>query len=252
MVAKLNLEESIYSDLIETKKAMIEAATENTSQIDYLNHSNFHLIKFYTEEDCLYFGYYKGTRKNGKKKKVLFFESDEFVENDNLMIEIGGAISFVIHNNDIYIIQPRHFEFAFKYSDHITQQRDKNVNKLIELPFFLDDEVKEKFKQKSSNHLFSRGIASMSDDTFNDIEMHYNDRCIELKVISDKIKADPEIEVKFKKEKGILIDLIELIDFENDNQIILKEESDVKPLLHLFQDKIVETYLTKQIKAMIG
>lgn len=61
-------------------------------------------------------------QKKWEKIKHLIFEGDKFVENTHTMIDLGGPISFIIHKKNVYIIQPRNFEFAFKYSDHITKK----------------------------------------------------------------------------------------------------------------------------------
>ena len=250
-IAKLDLSDDTKTELKATKEKMIEATTETDANNDNLKYSNFNLIKFSTKEDQVYFGYYKGTRKSGKKiKHLIIFEDNEFVENTHTMIDLGGAISFIIHNDTVYIIQPRNFEFAFKYSDHITKMRTESINELIKLPFFPDEEAKEIFRRKASNNLYSRGLANMDRSIFSEITNNYNNRCKELKIIHDNISSNPSAKEKLQKEKGILIDLIQFINFDNDNSLIINENSDIKPLLHLFQDKIVETYLTKKIKSM--
>ncbi|EGO2624552.1 DUF4868 domain-containing protein, partial [Enterococcus faecalis] len=152
-IAKLDLSVDTMTELNLTKEKMIESTINKDKNADELKNSNFNLIKFSIKEDYVYFGYYKGTKKNGKKIKHLIFEGDKFVENTHTMIDLGGPISFIIHKKNVYIIQPRNFEFAFKYSDHITKKRTENINKLIELPFFPDEETKEIFRKKASNHL---------------------------------------------------------------------------------------------------
>ncbi|EGO8295665.1 DUF4868 domain-containing protein, partial [Enterococcus faecalis] len=144
-IAKLDLSVDTMTELNLTKEKMIESTINKDKNADELKNSNFNLIKFSIKEDYVYFGYYKGTKKNGKKIKHLIFEGDKFVENTHTMIDLGGPISFIIHKKNVYIIQPRNFEFAFKYSDHITKKRTENINKLIELPFFPDEETKEIF-----------------------------------------------------------------------------------------------------------
>ncbi|EGO5065367.1 DUF4868 domain-containing protein [Enterococcus faecalis] len=249
-IAKLDLSVDTMTELNLTKEKMIESIINKDKNADELNNSKFNLIKFSIKEDQVYFGYYKGTKKSGKKIKHLIFEGDKFVKNTHTMIDLGGPISFIIHNKNVYIIQPRNFEFAFKYSDHITKKRTENINKLIELPFFPDEETKEIFRKKASNHLYSRGLANMNESIFNEITNYYNERCEELKIIYDNISSNDSIKDELQKEKGILIDLIPFIDFDNNNSLIINENSDIKPLLHLFQDKIVETYLTRKIKSM--
>lgn len=249
-IAKLDLSVDTMTELNLTKEKMIESTINKDKNADKLKNSNFNLIKFSIKEDYVYFGYYKGTKKNGKKIKRLIFEGDKFVENTHTMIDLGGPISFIIHKKNVYIIQPRNFEFAFKYSDHITKKRTENINKLIELPFFPDEETKEIFRKKASNHLYSRGLANMNESIFNEITNYYNERCKELKIIYDNISSNDAVKDELQKEKGILIDLIPFIDFDNNNSLIINENSDIKPLLHLFQDKIVETYLTRKIKSM--
>lgn len=246
-IAKLDLSLSKYDSLKQVKNKMFEAMVNKSKDTNSLLRSSFHLVKFYFEEECVYFGYYKGIRKSGKKKKTAIFEHEQFIENEHIMIDLGGAISFIIYDETIYIIQPRNFEFAFKYSDHITKMRNENIENLIKLPMFPDEESKELFRVKASNHLFSRSLANMGNVTFGEIEQYYYDRCNELKELYDEIKTSPDKKQDIIKEKGILVDLLDSIDFENHNMLKIDEESDIKPLLHLFQDKIVEKYLTRKI-----
>lgn len=251
-IAELDLSLINYESVQKSKKEMINATTNNDKEVDQLKKSNFCLVKFYTSDDCVYFGYYRGIKKSGSRKKVAIFEKNEFTENEHTMIELGGSISFLIHKETVYIIQPRNFEFAFKYSDHITKMRNENIDNLVKLSIFPDEESKEIFRNKASNHLYSRSLANMDNVTFQEIEKYYNDRCLELKGISDKIEANPDIKENLVKQKGILIDLIDYIDFEHGNMLKITEKSDIKPLLHLFQDKIVEKYMSKRIDLMPG
>ena len=188
------------------------------------------------------------TISSAKKRYCLgIIESNDFHELTQPMIEIGGVPSFIIHNQYIYVINPRNFEYAFKYSDHITLKRDENLNRIVNMDFFDDPVAKDFFYQKSRGHLRARSIAQISDETFMVLEENFNERCEELNSIKQRIEDDPELLRELQEKSKIILELMDYIDLDN-HKIMFDEESDPTPLLHLFQDKIMESFLTKHIR----
>lgn len=251
-IAEINLDVTKFLELKETKNKMMASTIDVKKDYENLKDSNFHLVRCSYDNDTIYFGFYRGMRKHGRNKKVAIFEKDKFVENDKTLIELGGSISFIIHDDYVYVIQPRNFEYAFRYSEHITKMRDENINKLLLLPVFPDMESKILFKEKASNHWYSRGLANMSSSSFDEINEYYSIRCDELHRISKEVEHDENQKKYFEEKKGILLDLIKLIDFDNNNLLKIDNDTNIKPLLHLFQDKIMERYLTKKVDTSLN
>lgn len=235
------------------KNRLLKLKESTTNDTGVLNHTNFSLVKLTLNEEAIYTGYYKGIRKNGTKKKYALglIESNEFYELTQPMIELGGNIAFVIHKNNIFVLNPKLFEYAFKYTDHITKMRDRNLSKIVNMPFFCDPIASSKFYEKSRDHLRARSIAQISEETLEQLENNFNDRCTELKEIKRNIDDNPEIAEEIRKDLGIILDLIDYIDLDK-NQIIFSEESDPTPLLHLFQDKIMSSFLTKHVRTVLA
>lgn len=250
-IAELNLSDDSRKDLQMKKNRMLEA-TDRNDETD-LNQTSFHLVKIESENDSVFYvGYYRSMKKIGGRKKTLWIEHNSFSEIENEIADLGGSISFIIHQESVYIFSPVPFEYAFKYKEHLNHKRDFNLKLITNKNFFKDDESKKIFEEKATHHFFSRGIASMGQDILNDLEFYYHERCKELKEIKNDLVKNPDNEDKIRKENGVLIDIINYIDFDNDNIIIMDSEMDVKPLLHLFQDKIARTFLTKNIQEIIG
>ncbi|MBC1532071.1 DUF4868 domain-containing protein [Listeria seeligeri] len=228
------------------RKAMIDSDGEMSNQ------TKFHLLKINIDSKDVYFGYYKGVKKQNAKRKYLFLiEGKNFKSIDNKIVELGGNIDFIILEEKIYVINPRNFEFAFLYSDHITKKRDKNLEKITELDIFKNDHDKYFFRNGSSHHLMARGIAQIKGEDLKALKNNFNERCKELLEIKNTIQKEPEKEEILKSELGVLIDLTNYIDFE-DNKIIFNEGDDPKPLLYLFEDKIMKSFLTEKVTTILA
>lgn len=236
--------------LKKTLKDLIESTVNNTGII---KNASFSLVKVGLGDLSCFFGYYRGLKKSGSKKKYCLgkIETDDYFELTQPMIEIGGTPSFIIYKNFIYVVNPRYFEYAFKYSDHITKKRDENLSRIINMDFFEDPIAKDNFYEKSKHHLRARSIAQIPEDTFVVLEENFSERCSELKEIEQGIEDDPSILADLQENSQIILDLIDCIDLENE-KIIFNEDSDPTPLLHLFQDKIMESFLTKDIRIAIS
>lgn len=244
-------EQSDDSDLITRYRKIIEAASNSTPE--ELNIANFQIIKLKFEEEIAYLGYYKGLQKSTTHRKIMTYSESDLRGIKKGIVNIGGDVAFILINNKIFIMNPRNFEFAFKYTDEINAKRDVALNRIVELPCFRDQEIKTIFLEKSGSHLYARSLAQIKTETFDYIEEYYNLRCSELAGIKENLENSTEEEAsEIKNNFGILIDLLDLINFEDNNSIMLTQDSNVTPLLHLFQDKIMESFLSKRIKTALG
>ncbi|WP_399632733.1 Kiwa anti-phage protein KwaB-like domain-containing protein [Sporosarcina sp. SG10008] len=244
---KFGEENKAVKNLKLLNKAMAKDALEDLSKV------KFQIITLIYGGKKLSFCFYRGTKKNAKTIKVAMFTSKEFKEIKSEMIEFGGKIAFFMDDTDLYIIDPKSFEYAFDYRDHISEISGENLEKITSMKFFTDEETRDNFKNASSHHLLARGLANIKPETLKNVGKHFGNRIEELRKIKterDKIK-DKEKKKLFESKMGELNNLIDCIDFKN-NSIIFNEQDDPKPLLHFFQDKIVESFLTKEIRVMIG
>lgn len=231
------------------KTALNEMIQSTVKNKGVMKESKFSLTKIEIEDESCFFGYYRGLKNIGNKRKYCLgkVESNDFYEVTQPLIELGGIPSFIIHGHHIYVINPRNFEYAFKYTDHITIKRDENLTRIINMDFFEDPVAKDCFYQKSRGYLRARSISQITDETFMVLEENFKERCEELKTIKQSIEDDPSILNEIKEKSKIILDLMDYLDLDN-YKIIFDEESDPTPLLHLFQDKIMESFLTKQIR----
>ncbi|CAM4214121.1 hypothetical protein BAMA_02100 [Bacillus manliponensis] len=246
-LAELGNENKTVSKIHLLKKAIVTDSLENIKK------AKFQMIKLSYENEKVYFCFYTGIKKSAKTKKLAFFSSNEFRFISEEIIEFGGKLSFFMDEKDIYIIDPRYFEYAFDYTDHIAEISQNNIEEIASMSFFPDDNTRESFKKASSHQLFARSLARIEPETLRNVEKYYHDRIDELKEIKnkrDEIKDASEKE-KFDGAIGELKDLIKFIDFSNDT-IKFNEGENPKPLLHFFQDKIVTSFLTKEIKVMMA
>ncbi|MCS0789531.1 DUF4868 domain-containing protein [Cytobacillus firmus] len=221
--------------------------------LEKLSKATFQIISLIYDNEKVDFCFYKGIKKNAKTKKLAWFSSDEFKTIKEEIIEFGGKFVFFMDSENVYIIDPRYFEFAFDYTDHISETSKKNIKKITSMSFFKDEMTKGYFMKASSHQLFARGLANIKPDTIENIEKHFDERVEELKQIKtkrDRIK-DAKKKDAFVKGIGELDKLISFIDFEN-KTVIFDEKDDPKPLLHFFQDKIVTSFLTKEIRVMMA
>ncbi len=251
-IAHIDFSDNNYSS-IEEKKTLLLSSLSQTNTEEIISKNNFQIVKLYNGDTQLYFGYYKGIKKSTKRKKFLILEGTQFNDINDGIVDLGGMIDFILLNDSIYVINSTNFEYAFKFNTHIIERRNQVLDNIVSLPCFNNDSVIEIFREKANHHFFSRGLAQVSDETLENLERYYNDRCTELSIIGNQIENATEQQLEnLTKENGILIDLIDLIDFENENQIIIDEDSNVKPLLHLFQDKIMKSFLTEKIRTILA
>ncbi|CAM3352259.1 Kiwa anti-phage protein KwaB-like domain-containing protein [Nosocomiicoccus ampullae] len=239
--------ESIKNNLELIYKSMSE------NKLDMKN-ASFHLLKIHctSKNEWCYFGYYRGEKGAGRNKKLGIL-LEEYKEVTESVIEVGGYISFIIYKNYIIVNNPQHFEWAFKYSEHIEMQRDSNIDRIVNQNIFANQSSIDYFRSEATKYVRSRSMAQISEDTLSDLKSHFDDRCNELKDIKDAMEKRPSSVDSLKKELDIVYDLMKFINFEN-NTIEIKEsdKNDLTPVIYLFQNKIVTSYLTQKIQSIIG
>ncbi|MGY3724359.1 protein of unknown function [Granulicatella balaenopterae] len=261
-IAKIDLNQlNEYGEIYERFELLKQAINEENSEKinrDIIN-TSFQVCRLTDTsvendlEETMYVFYYRGIKKQTSSKKTCFFRNERVNEIKDDILDIGGKISFIILNNYIYIFKTRDFEYAFKFYNHIIKKRDENIQKISNLSCFSDNVTKELFIKKASNNFYSRGLAKMNEKGMEKIENYYNQRCIELKKMVEKLDSlDEKQKENLKSDKGELIEVIQFIDFAHGNKITITEEDNISPLLHLFQDKIVESFLTKEIRTTKG
>lgn len=210
-----------------------------------LKNAKFQVIKLIDEENknACYVFYYQGTKKTSSNKKFGIIESNDFKLVDKDLVKIGGFLDFIIdEKNNLYIHSPRAFEWAFNYTDHINKKRDENINEILQKNIFLNSETEEIFEKEAKKYLRSRAIASMDENLISNLEHYLNDRFNEL----EELKENGE-------NLGEISELFEFIDFEkNKIKITNDHQKNINPVFYLLQNKIVESFLTKEFKMSIG
>lgn len=73
------------------------------------------------------------------------------------------------------------------------------------------------------------------------------DRCNELKEIKEKIPEEPAKREAYISKYEVLWPLYDHIDIL-DKKIKINPEKSIEPLIYFFADKIVESFLTKELK----
>lgn len=211
-----------------------------------LKNAKFQAIKLVdqTNGKSCYVFYYQGIKKAASNKKFSFITTENYKLIDTDLIKIGGFLDFIIDENEVlYIHAPRPFEWAFNYEDHINKKRDENIVKILQKDIFLSEESEKIFKEEASKYLRSRSIATINENTISNLEEHFNERIDEL----------AELRNTENDSLGIITDLFDFIDFDK-RKIVITEDNkkDMKAVFYLLQNKIVESFLTKEFKATIG
>src|SRR5699024_687085 len=150
----------------------------------------------YNDEEQIFFGYYQKIKKSTKRKRLLRIEGTRFHSINDGIVNLGGNFDFIIHHESIYILNPRYFEFAFKFNEHIENKRDKVLNTITYLSCLVNEDTKNIFVEQAQSHLFARSLAQVSDATLNNLESYYNDRCEDLKEINTRLEEASAEQVK--------------------------------------------------------
>ena len=248
-IAKLEIDED---EVLKEKLGMLlTSLTHNNNEFIDKN-TNFQVVKLSDGENILHIIYYRGVKISGMQKKnakkmPAFRDREQLRIQENDVVEFGGSIELFIQKNVMYILNPRTLEYTFNYDDHIKNQRDKNLHSITAMSFFDEDSNIGEFIEISSRYILSRGLASITSETLEDLEKSFEERCVELIDIRDRIPSEENKKQEYLKKFESLWPLYEHIDLEN-KKIRFNPNSEITPLLHFFSDKIVESFLTKKIK----
>lgn len=227
-----------------------------------LNHSNstfldkdakFQIVKISKDADYAYFIFYRGVKISAMERRNVsklptVRDREQLVIQDKNVIEFGGKIELFIHEDIMYILNPRTLEYTFNYDDHIKRQRDYNLESITNMSFFDDASNTTKFKETSNQYILSRGLASIKTETLEALEESFEERCEELKMIKSDIPDNEPDREAYLERYSSLWPLYEHIDVEN-QKVRFNPDHEVTPLLHFFSDKIVESFLTKKFKS---
>jgi len=216
--------------------------------------SNFQYIKLSFEGNTFYFNFYRAPKKSSQKRKFAFFSSNEWNIKEQPDLEVGGAISFFVVGENIYINNLRNFEYAFDYSDHINARRDENLNAITSLDLFQGaDSNKEQFMVKCKKYIYSRSLAQISQHTLGALEENFEERCEDLRQIKQRFDGLREESEKqeMKEQFKEIWSLYDFIDLDN-KKIIYNEEQEPTTLIHFFADKIVRSFLTDEFKVALA
>lgn len=239
-------------DILVERVGLLKKAIQLDS-LEQLKMANFQIVTLEYNKKKISFCFYRSIKKVAKTKRYAILESKEYKEVKDDLIELGGSFSFFFDKDYMYIIKVRDFENAFDYKDHISIKSQKNLKEISEMGFFKDKNSSLNFVKKSKNQLFARGLAQINEDTMRDLKMYYAARVKELEQIQSKLNKikDDEKKKQFEEQIGDLKPLLEFFNFETE-EIIFSEESNPKPLLHFFQDKIVSSFLTKKVRTVMS
>ncbi|PKE27170.1 hypothetical protein [Macrococcoides caseolyticum] len=262
-VAKYNSEFQVHDKLATFKAEAIAEVNDKFKEMKKaielneleIKNAKFQLVKLIDTEqqNACYIGYYQGSKKAASNKRLII-EKEKFKLLNENVISIGGKIDFMIDEEDnIYVSNALNFEHAFKYIDHIYTKRDQNIKLIVEQSLFGDDNSQNLFSDEANKYIRSRSIAQMSDETITNLKNHFDSRCEDLKIIKKELEDNPDSKDELSKKYGIILELLNYIDLENKKIIITKEyESKLSPIFHLFQNKIVESYLTGEVRTAVG
>lgn len=249
-IAKLIIEND--EDLKNKYNKLIQSLNQNDST--FLDKdARFQLIKISKENNHAYFIFYRGVKISAMERKNVsklptVRDREHLVIQDKDVIEFGGKIELFIHEDIMYIMNPRTLEYTFNYDDHIKRQRDKNLDTITKMSFFDDTSNTGRFIEMSSQYILSRGLASIKKETLDALEESFEERCDELRMIKNDIPIDDQDKELYLDKYKSLWPLYEHIDVEN-KKVRFNPDHEVTTLLHFFSDKIVESFLTKKIKS---
>lgn len=239
-LASMDIKEN--KNLIQRFNNMKQSLAENKLEITRAKFQIIRLIDETNDKAC-YIYYYQGTRKMASNKKLRFLSTEDYSLIESDLVKIGGSLDFIIDENEIlYIRSPRQFEWAFDYTDHITQKRNENIDKIINTQIFTDEKAEKLFKEEGTKYIRSRSLASMDESLFEGFNEYFENIVDEM----NRMKSNGE-------DMGILNELDNFIDSKNFKININDDNKEnINTVFLLFQNKIVKAFFTKEIKASIG
>lgn len=225
-------------------KLMISSFEENNLELN--NKGTLQVVRLNIESQIFYFAFYRGIKKLTEYKKLGVLKPDGLVLSDEKLIEIGGNIAFFWDEFNLYITGNYAFENIFDYKDHISNKSKNVLEEISKKDFFVDDVSKQLFIKKSKNALYSRGLAKLDSTVVSELESLFMARASELNYMYKKRESYVgEEKEKYISQIGKLNELMNYFDFEKE-KIILSEEGSPTVILHFFQNKIAQTFLTKE------
>ncbi|MCM3718114.1 DUF4868 domain-containing protein [Fictibacillus phosphorivorans] len=251
-IAKLVIEDD--EDLKDKLAKLFQALNHNNST--FLDKdAKFQVVKISKDTEHAYFIFYRGVKISAMERRNVsklptVRDREQLVIQDKNVIEFGGKIELFIHEEIMYILNPRTLEYTFNYDDHIKRQRDNNLETITNMSFFDEESNTTKFKETSSQYILSRGLASIKKETLDALEESFEERCEELNMIKSDIPENEPDREEYLERYSSLWPLYEHIDVEN-QKVRFNPDHEVTPLLHFFSDKIVESFLTKKFKSQI-
>ncbi|MFZ3588909.1 Kiwa anti-phage protein KwaB-like domain-containing protein [Bacillus sp. DJP31] len=162
-IAKLVIEDD--EDLKDKLEKLFQSLNHNNST--FLDKdAKFQVVKISKDTDHTYFIFYRSVKISAMERRNVsklptVRDRDQLVIQDKNVIEFGGKIELFIHEDIMYILNPRTLEYTFNYDDHIKRQRDNNLDTITKMSFFDDESNTTKFKETSSQYILSRGLASI-------------------------------------------------------------------------------------------
>lgn len=247
LIAKYDVSDSALLD----KKNKLVASLGNPNAMYVEKDTQFQMVKMSYENEVAYFCFYKGIKKNGSRtKRWISKGSNQFQFIEDTIIELGGKISFIVLNNCIFIMNINNFEYAFDYTDHITQLRDENLSSIISMPFFESELAnKDLFENSCKMHLFSRSLAQIKPQTLTILQDKFEERCDEIAKIKRRAPSNPQKREEYIEKFGSVWRLTEYIDVDN-YKIVFNEGASPTPLIHFFADKIAKSFLTEDYRVV--
>src|SRR5690625_1303668 len=248
-IAKLDLNDD---KLLRSKKNKLIQAILISENIED-KEVKFQVIETSIDDESIYFIYYRGVKASAVAKKnakimPAIRERDHLIVQEKDIIEFGGKIELIISKDYLYVIKPTTLHYTFDYTDHIFDKRNKNLETITSMKFFDDYSNINFFMEKSNIYILSKSWAGISEETLDILEESFDERCIELREIKEKIPDDKENKEIYQKKYESLWPLYDHIDVNN-KKVRFNNEKSVTPLLHFFSDKIVESFLTKGYRA---
>lgn len=247
-IAKLNLESD--SDLKDKKDKLIQSLSE-TSDIED-SEVKFQAIRIKYENQSALLVYYRGIKQPAMHKKNIsrmpsIRDREMLVIQKDEVIEFGGKIELIIHDDSFYIISPRTLEYTFDYHDHISTRKDENLKAITNMNFFDEDPQIDVFIEKTNQYMVSRRLAGIKPETLKVLEESFEERCKELKEIKENIPEDPKEKEEYIAKYEVLWPLYDHIDVIS-KKVKINPEKSIEPLIYFFADKIVESFLTKELR----
>ncbi|GEM01925.1 protein of unknown function [Halolactibacillus halophilus] len=251
-IAKLDCKTD--KQLLDKKTKLISSLNSKSPGIDNnANKVKFQVIKANIKNNSVYLIYYRGIKEHSLRKKhsgriPSLRNGDQLVIHDKDILEFGGKIELIIINDELLVVSPRTLEYTFDYTDHISEKRDENLNRITQMGFFDECSNVGKFTEKSSQYILSRSLASIKKDTLEVLEEKFEERCEDLKEIKKHVPKDKNSKSEYLDKYKAIWPLYDYLDLDN-YKVRFNEEQSVTPLLHFFSDKIVESFLTKKFRS---